>query len=136
MKKTITANYAKLVEIRKESTRPAETIAAAIAALGYDETAEAIAACINCRKYDGRISPRNRAWALTITTEGTSDREYIVDMPWPRRQQTTMTDAYRNDRPWRNTCVTLISIPSRTDAILSVPTACAMPIPTVRPISS
>lgn len=80
MKKTITANYAKLVEIRKESTRPAETIAAAIAALGYDETAEAIAACINCRKYDGRISPRNRAWALTITTEGTSDREYIVDM--------------------------------------------------------
>ena len=80
MKKTITANYAELVEIRKENTRPAETIAAAIAALGYDETAETIAACINCRKYDGRISPRNRAWALTITTEGTADREYIIGM--------------------------------------------------------
>ena len=79
-KKPTPANYAELVEDRRESPRPTEPIAAAIAALGYDETAEAIAACINCLKYDGRISPRNRAWALTITTEGTTDREYIIGM--------------------------------------------------------
>ena len=66
----ITKAFAELTKNYHETSRPAETIAATIAAIGYDRTAETIAAAINCKPHDGRIEPANRQWAQTVTTEG------------------------------------------------------------------
>lgn len=65
------ANLAALVETYQQTREgtPAETVAALVSRLGYDTAAETMAELINSvGEWDGRISPRVRAWAQTIDT--------------------------------------------------------------------
>lgn len=57
---------ATLGRLRKEHSTPAETVAAFVAAVGQSEAAEIVASMVNTSAWDGRISPRNAAWAASV----------------------------------------------------------------------
>lgn len=73
----IAKNYRTLAEIRENTETPSEAVAQFVERVGYAAAVETIAAAINCKAWDGRISDKNRAWAAEATTEG-GNNVYII----------------------------------------------------------
>lgn len=69
-----------LIDCHRTSSRPAETVAAAVAALGYETAREIVALVVTAKgEWDQRISETARAWAfeLTGTTYGDLSARYF-----------------------------------------------------------
>ena len=72
------SNVDKLHEIYRDtcSGSPAGTVSAFVDAVGHDAAAAVIASLVDRHNADGRISPRNVAWARTIPAAW--DRDAMV----------------------------------------------------------
>lgn len=65
---------AALIDAHRNSSTPAETVAALVGSLGYDNAREIVALCVLAKgEWDARISEKSRRWAFDLTggTSGT-----------------------------------------------------------------
>ena len=81
IRKTYDAERDALVECHRNTSKPAETVAALVERIGYENAAEIVAMMIICKgEWDERISNRRRAWAAEIVTATADEIRDILDL--------------------------------------------------------
>lgn len=78
-KAAVERNIDDLINLYESSDKPSDTVKAFLKERGYDDAKETIAAAINFKSYDGRISQSNTAWARSVTDVGTGN-SYIPEL--------------------------------------------------------
>ena len=84
IRKTYDAERDALVECHRNASKPAETVAALVGRIGYENAAEIVAMMIICKgEWDERISNRRRAWAAEIVTATADELRDVLDLYYP-----------------------------------------------------
>ena len=81
IRKGYAANRAALVECHHNASKPAETVAALVAAIGYEDAREIVAMMVRTNgEWDQRIEAKTRAWASEIVTPNADELRETLDI--------------------------------------------------------
>lgn len=81
IRKEYAAHRDALIECHYNASKPAETVAALVERIGYENAAEIVAMMVICKgEWDERISRARRAWAADIVTATADELRETLDM--------------------------------------------------------